>query len=176
MFYYLLITAITVSIDSLFCGLSLRMNKIKKLTLVLGIALTVFIMCTIANYLALFLFDYLNEKTASFGGVLLILVGLYNLFKKDDGKEKPLSNSIKQTLVIGFSVGLDGALANLSLALMGINAFYVPITIALTHALMIWIGILIANTRIIKKFAKIEFIAPFRLILLGAYNLLGLFI
>ena len=76
----------------------------------------------------------------------------------------------------GFAVGIDGATANLSLSLMGLNAFYVPLTIALCHALMIWLGIILASVFTGKKFAKIEFLPPLILIALGGYKLLGLFI
>ena len=73
-------------------------------------------------------------------------------------------------------MGLDGAIANLSLSLMGINAFYVPLTIALCHAFTITLGVILSKTSISEKLAKIEFIPPLILILLGGYKLLGLFI
>jgi hypothetical protein len=59
---------------------------------------------------------------------------------------------------------------------MGINAFYVPVIIALTHAFTITLGITLAKTRIAEKFAKIGILPPLILILLGVYKLLGLFI
>ncbi len=177
MIYYLLITAFTVSIDSFVCGFSLSLNKNKKLPIVVCIAITVFLMCLFTNYLTVFFADKINEKTASFGGLLLIVVGIFNLIKeKDDISINSNKFNLLTYLLAGFAVGLDGALANLSLALMGINAFFVPVTIALTHAIMIYFGIELSQTSIAKKFAKIEFIPPLILILLGGYKLLGLFI
>lgn len=173
--YYLLLTSLTVSIDSLVCGFSLSMSKTKKLPVVLGIAVTVFIMCLITNYLTAFLADKITEKTACLGGLILIGVGLYNLLKPKD-ETKPLRGGSYQSIATGFAVGLDGALANMSLSLMGINYFYVPVIIAVTHAVMIYVGILLSETYLAKKFAKIEFIPPLILILLGGYKLLGLFI
>ena len=79
-------------------------------------------------------------------------------------------------MLTGFAVGIDGALANLSLSLMNINEFYVPIIIAVMHALMIWLGILLSQTKFAKKFAKIEIFSPLILIFLGTEKLLGLFI
>jgi putative Mn2+ efflux pump MntP len=79
-------------------------------------------------------------------------------------------------LLTGLAVGLDGAAANLSLALMGINAFYVPLTIAVMHALTVSLGIILSQTVFALKFAKIEFIPPIVLMLLGGYKILGLFI
>ena len=78
---YLLLTAITVSIDSFVCGFSLVLSKGKKWIIVSTIALTVLLMCLATNYLAILLAQYLNEQTASLGGLLLIGVGIYNLFK-----------------------------------------------------------------------------------------------
>ena len=174
MTYFLLLTAFTVSIDSLVCGFSLSFLGKKKLTLVAGIALTVYIMCLFTNYLALFLQDYITERAASLGGIILIGVGVYNLFKRDGATKLDGKNVLKQSLVTGFAVGVDGAAANLSLALMGINAFYVPLTIAAMHALMIAAGIVLSETPLVKKFDKFDFIPPLILIVLGVYKLTAL--
>ena len=176
MIYFVLLTALTVSVDSFFCGFSLSFTTNKKLPTILIISLTVFIMCIITNYLTTFFVDKITEKTACLGGLILIVVGLYNLIKKKDDKSLSTKATIKQSIATGFAVGTDGATANLSLSLMGLNAFYVPLTIALFHALMIWLGIVLAWYFNSKKFAKIEFIPPLILIVLGAYKLLGLFI
>lgn len=176
MTYFLLVTAFTVSIDSLVCGFSLSFIGKKKILIVSGIALTVYAMCLIANYLAVFLSDYITEKSAALGGIILIGVGIYNLIKKDECDGLSQGNVIKQSLITGFAVGLDGAAANLSLALMGLNAFYVPLTIAAMHAAMITLGIILAQTPVVKKFDKLDFIPPIILILLGIYKLTALFL
>ena len=176
MTYYLLLTAFTVSIDSFVCGFSLAFRKGSKIPIIIGIALTVLAMCLIANYTAVFLTKYLSEKTASLGGLILIGVGLYNLLKKDEPEKKNNKGIIKQSIISGFAVGLDGALANLSLALMGINAFYVPLTIAVMHAFTISLGVLLSKTSIAQKMGKISFLPPLVLILLGAYKLTALFL
>lgn len=176
MIAFLILTALTVSIDSFVCGFSLALSAKKKLPIILGIALTVLIMCTIANYATIFFADKLNEKTACVGGLILISVGLFNLVKKPSNDTLSNKGTLSQALITGFAVGLDGALANLSLSLMGINAFYVPVLIAFMHALTIGFGILLAQTKLAKKFAKIEFLPPLVLIILGGYKLLGLFI
>ncbi|MBR5191861.1 MAG: manganese efflux pump [Clostridia bacterium] len=176
MFYFLLLTAFTVSIDSFVCGFSLSFMKGKNHIVVLVIALTVYVMCLATNYLTIFFKNYLNETTASFGGLLLILVGVYNLLKNENSNKVKSSNVFKQSLLTGFAVGLDGAMANLSLALMGFNAFYVPMVIAIIHAVMVSLGILLANFKGLKKFKKINFLPPLILIFLGLYKLLGIFI
>lgn len=176
MIYFLLITALTVSIDSFVCGFSLAYTTKRKPLIVLGIALTVLFMCFFTNYLTAFFADKIDERTASLGGLILIGVGIYNLIKPNKDTPPSQNFAFKQILISGFAVGLDGAIANLSLSLMGINQFYVPVIIALMHALMIALGIALASTPLAKKFGKIEFVPPIILILLGTYKLLGLFI
>ena len=159
MIYFMITTALTVSIDSFICGLSLSLSTKKKLPIILGI---------VANKL--------NEKTASFGGAVLIAVGIFNMIKS--AKKSPIKekSALSISIISGFAVGLDGALANLSLSLMGLNDFYVPLTIALCHGLMIGLGLLLTDVINTVKLAKIEFLPPVILILLGCYKLLGLFI
>ena len=176
---FLILTALTVSIDSFVCGFSLAFANKKKLPVVLIIALTVLVMCAFTNYAPLFFDNYLDENATFFGGLILLIVGVLNLVKCikniNQNSDKSLVVSSK-ILLVGFAVGIDGALANLSLSLMGLNAFYVPITIALTHALMVYFGIVLSNTSLSKKFGKIEFLPPLVLIVLGGYKMLGLFI
>ena len=174
---FLFLTALTVSIDSFVCGFSLAMGTKKKIPIVLGITLVVFLLCLCTNYLALFLAEKMSEKTVALGGLILMAIGFFNLFNRKKEKEKKSGHGLlKQSLILGFGVGLDGAFANLSLSLMGLNAFYVPVIITAMHAVMISSGILLSQTKIVKKLAKIEFIPPLILILLGGYKTLGLFI
>lgn len=175
MIYFLLLTAFTVSIDSFLCGLSLSMSGAKKFPILLGITCTVFLMCCATNYGAYLFTDTITEKTASLGGIILMAIGFYNLFKKNSNLPKR-SNNISLAFITGFGVGLDGAVANLSLSLMGINALYVPITIALMHLLLIYFGIVLSKTNLAKRFSKINFIAPLILILLGVYKVSELFL
>lgn len=94
-----------------------------------------------------------------------------------DAKDKKARGKlIKQSLLSGVAVGLDGAAANLSLAIMGINGFYVPVVIAAMHAVMIMLGITLSGVPFIKKFGKLKFLPPLVLILLGLYKLLPLFL
>jgi len=174
--YFLFLTAITVSIDSFICGFSLALKGGKKSLVVILITLTVFLMCLITNYLAEALSSVLTEETASLSGLILIGVGTFSLLKKEQPLNIENRNFIKQVLLSGFAVGVDGALANLSLSLMGYNQFYVPIIIAVMHGAMIGFGILLSENKISKKIAKVSFIAPLILILLGIYKLLGLFL
>ena len=176
---FLILTALTVSIDSFVCGFSLAFLNKKKLPVVLIIASTVLAMCLLTNYAPIFFNNFLDENASFVGGFILLVIGVLNLIKCiknfNHKNDKSLVFSSK-ILLVGFAVGIDGALANLSLSLMGLNDFYVPITIALTHALMVYLGIVLSTTSLSKKFGKIEFLPPLVLIVLGGYKMLGLFI
>lgn len=176
MIYFLLLTAFTVSIDSFFCVFTLSLNGKKKFQIIPIIALTVFLMCLLTNYLAKLFAPYLTERTASLGGIILIVIGIYNLLTCD--KEVSLSNDkfTKQAFFAGFAVGLDGAAANLSLSILGINAFFVPVVIALTHALASLLGVLLSSFSSKLNFERFKFIPPLLLILLGGYKLTFFFI
>lgn len=176
MIYYLFITALTVSIDSFACGLSLSLGKRKILPLILIVTITVFIMCCISNYATILLKDVLTEESAVLGGFILIILGIINLLKKENAQVHSQKNFILQSLTAGFAVGLDGAFANLSLSLMGINAFYVPLTIAITHGLMIGASAVLTKTTFAKKLSKCNFIAPLILIGLGIYKIIVFYI
>lgn len=179
MIIFIILTALSVSIDSFVCGFSLAFSRKKKLNIVLSIAITVFIMCLIANYLSFPLQKILSKNVVNLGGIILIIIGVINLLntlKKTSNNLIKVNNGITQSVIAGFAVGLDGALANLSLALMGLNFFYVPVIIALFHAFMILLGTIIASTSLAKKLDKIGILSPLILIALGGYKILGLFI
>lgn len=176
---FLFLTAFTVSIDSFACGFSLSFYaKDKgKLIIVSVIAVTVLIMCVAANYAAYALYPIPNDCATVLGGLLLIGIGVFNLFKKEESA-KPADREngkiFKQSLLAGVAVGLDGAAANLSLSVMGINEFYVPVVIALMHAAMIAFGIALSKLPFIKKASRLKFIPPLVLIFLGLYKLIPL--
>lgn len=171
---FLLSTAIAVSIDSFICGFTVSFKYEKKLPLLLGITLVVFALCLITNYLGVYLSEFLTEKTANLGGIILIALGVYNLFSKEKTQIETKS-ILKQSLLLGFGVGLDGAFGNLSLALMGYNSFFVPVTIALTHLVLIGMGIFLSERHFLKIFKKLDFIPSLILILLGLYKLIFFF-
>lgn len=172
MLWYIIVTALTVSIDSFFCGFSLSLKGGKKSVIILTIFLTVLLMCAAANYAAAVLQNALTDVTAACGGAILVIVGMYNLVKPE-GEVKP-ANTFKAALLTGFAVGLDGAAANLSLSLMGMNGFYVPLIIALCHALTIWLGTLLSSAASVEKIKKFGFVSPLVLIALGLVKLSAL--
>lgn len=174
MIYFLFLTAFTVSIDSFVCGFSLAKSSNKKFSVITCVFLVVLVMCFITNYSALLLQNLSPVLMEIIGAIILVLVGIYNLIFTQ--KEQPEKIGSGTFIVAGFAVGLDGSMANLSLALMGTNDFFVPIVIAVMHAVMVGLGIFLSNSKILRILDKYKFFAPLILVGLGLYKLIGVFI
>ncbi len=174
MIYFLLLTAFTVSIDSLVCGFSLGKSSNKKISVIFCVFFAVLVMCFITNYFALLLKFLDPSFMGILGSIILIFIGIYNLYASTKDNTNKIGS--KTFILAGFAVGLDGAMANLSLSLMGLNAFYVPLIIALMHAVMVMVGILLSNVKFSKKLEKYKFLAPLILIALGLYKMLGILV
>ena len=169
-FIFLVTTAFIVSIDSFLAGFSLSKKPNHKMVIA-GAVSIIFVLCVVANYLGAVLKNVLTENVASLGGSILVLIGVYDLIAiKKSQKER--DSAIIESVVTGFCVGLDGALSNLSLSIMGMNAFYVPVVITLMHLLMISLGLFTSNTCLKKFTERYSFIPPATLIVLGIYKLL----
>lgn len=169
MIWILFITAFSVSIDSFFCGFYLT-NSEKKYLPSLIIAVLVFLMCLTCQLFANIINNFLNEKALYVGGIILIAIGIFNLIKKDSGKRKK-RKSITETVVIGLTVGIDGSLGTLSLYFMGITSIFVPVLIAFFHAVLIYLGQLVKNSKYIDTLDKYKVFAPLVLIILGVLKL-----
>ncbi|MBE5756475.1 MAG: hypothetical protein E7342_01620 [Clostridiales bacterium] len=170
--FFIIYGAILVSVDSFLCGFSLANMEYKKWQVVLGVFFPVLALCFITNYLGVFLQLYFTEDFSSIGGIILILVGLFSLLNIK--KDKTHKKSILRIFISGFAVGLDGAFFNLSVSLMGISSFYVPLTIAFIHGAMVFLSVKFANTRLLSLTKRCYFLAPTLLILLGFYKLIFL--
>ena len=173
---FLLTTALIVSIDSLICGFSLSVKARKTWIVLLGICFSVFTLCMLTSILGILLEDVFSENIANLGGLILIAIGIYNLCPKKDKKNNQNSSTLKQSIIAGFGVGLDGAFANLSLSLMGYNSIVVPLVITGMHVALISVGIFLSKSFTRLTFGKLSFIPPLVLIALGLYKLIMIFV
>ncbi len=159
--YYILITALSVSVDSFFGGISLKPKRF--LLKVLQIISVVFAMCLIANYFGKLLIPLFKSNTEVFGGLCLIGVAIYQFFceKRDT----------QNAYLIGFAIGTDGACANFSLALMGYNTLLVPILLTFFHFVFLCIGFGCTRIGKLKKISNNSYLSPCVLIGLGLYKI-----
>ena len=174
----LLISAsITVSIDSFICGLSLQAEYLGNKKIVLGITFSVFLICFLGSVFGESLGVFLSEYADLLGGIILYLIAVINLKSVTAEKEflKNLTacsnkNVFKKSLAVGFGVGLDGAVACLSLTTLGYNSILITLLITLTHLLAISLAVNVVSEKTALKLKKYYFLPPFVLATLGAYK------
>ncbi len=169
---FLILTALSVSADSFFCGLALLMKSKGGVKCVLSVATAVFILCLTGSSLGKILGNFLKNYAEILGGIILFLVGLTGIFKNKKNEIKRLEKfSLKQSLLVGFSIGLDGAVGSFSLTASGFNYIFVALFITFFHVILLILALFLAEklSKRIKKESKTPSII---LMCLGLYKLL----
>ncbi|MCH5152553.1 MAG: manganese efflux pump [Clostridiales bacterium] len=139
------VTAVIVSLDSFVAGFSLSLNKKANLMLPSAVALITLVLCLATTLIGQLLQGYLGKVVDYFGAGLLALLALISLTKGDDDEKANLSTvTMSESLTIGVAVGMDAAVANLSLALLGVGLL-APIVFAITHFFTVLLGQLLAR-------------------------------
>ncbi len=160
--YYILATAVSVSLDSFFGGLSVtRGGFFAKLTKIITVVL---VMCLISNYFGKLLLPIFKLNTNLFGGLCLIAIAIYQLVSKKKETQNPY--------LLGFAVGIDGACANFSLAIMGYNGILVPIILSFFHLVFLCLGYIVMGIGKIKSISENKFLSPCVLTGLGLYKII----
>lgn len=138
------LTAVIVSLDSFVAGFSVSLNRKSTTTLPAAVALITLLLCVatsiVGSYIAQGVERYVNYLAAA----LLALLAVFNLRKDDDDEARLSSVSLAQSLAIGVSVGMDAAVANLSLSLNGVGLL-APIVFAVTHYFTVFLGQVLAQ-------------------------------
>lgn len=174
-FFYVLITAITVSLDSYVCGLSLSIKHERKAKIIFGISLVVFAMCLCAGLLGKALSPFLNDTSEPLSGTILIFVALCEYFSQENDENEKSKNLFKTSLTVGFAIGLDGACACLSLSVSTPFPFTLALIFTAFHVIFITLSFITAKNKFLKRIAENKNIAPMILACLGAYKILSCF-
>lgn len=172
---YLTITALSVSLDSFFCGLSLSSKNYKNKVTLLGISGTVFLLCLAAATLGSTIGNFLESGANILGGAILIIVAGYGfIFENYDDAPLIISEktSFMQAVILGFSIGLDGALGCFSLAVSGMNGFLVAVYITACHLLLLQLSF-ISAIKLKKLVERFKIFPPLLLFALGYFKLLN---
>ncbi len=166
-------TALSVSLDSFFCGLSMSVKTKENLKFLIGISLSVFILCILGSTLGIKAYGTLSSYSEIIGGSILIIIAIIGFIENKKDKHVFKTNDIfLESLLIGIAIGFDGAVGSLSLSLMGYNPIFVPILITVIHVVLMNFAILISKskaTTVLKKFKNSPQII---LLLLGTYKLI----
>ena len=116
--------------------------------------------------------DFLKNYAEILGGIILILVGLNGLVKKPSDKiYKKNNSSIKKSLLVGFSVGLDGAVGSFTLTASGFNGIFVALFITFIHVILLILALYLSK-KLPNKIKNESKIPPLILVFLGLYKLL----
>lgn len=135
----IVITAIIVSLDSFVAGFSLSLNKKTTTTLPSAAALVTLALCLATTFVGNFLSSRLDKYVNYIGALLLVALALINVLKKDEQQHRLDSVTVGESLAIGVAVGMDAAVANLSLTLNGVGLI-APIIFAVMHYFTVWAG------------------------------------
>lgn len=175
----LITTAFTVSADSFFCGLSLNAQYKNNPKIIIGITAAVFLTCFIGGLAGKSANSFLTDFSEIIGGTILYVVAVFNSVGSKTNSPKLTSAFYSPVfitaLVVGFAIGLDGALACFSLTLSGLSLTSVVMLITATHMFMMTLATAIANTNLSKKLARYEFLPPLLLAILGTYKITKFF-
>ena len=141
----LTVTAVIVSLDSFVAGFSLSLNKKANLVLPSAVALITLLLCLATTLLGTLLQGYFGKVVDYFGAGLLALLALISLVRDDEGEQTNLSTvTLTESLTIGVAVGMDAAVANLTLALTGVGLL-APVVFAVTHFFTVLLGQILAR-------------------------------
>ena len=173
---FLLTTALIVSVDSFVCGFSLTAKSEKRFTVLLGISITVAVLCAATSALGILLKGILSENLANLGGVILVAIGIFDLLTLNKEEKTESGSILKQSILAGVGIGLDGAFANLSLLLIGYDPLLVPAVIVGMHVILITLGTFLSGLMKKTGIGKVQCIPPLILIALGLYKIICIFI
>ncbi len=171
----LLTTALSVSLDSFFCGLSMSVKTKKNFRFLFGISLSVLTLCFLGSTLGQKMQELLIEFSELLGGGVLLLISLFGFLKTEESEllvnEK--ENVFLESLIIGFAIGLDGAMGSFSLSLMGYNKIIVPLLITGAHVLLMNFAIIISSSKAVNPLKKLKSTPYIILFLLGSYKIIS---
>ena len=146
----IVITAFTVSIDSFIAGFSLSINKRKKISLPIIVAVVTYALCLVASLTGALLKDFLQSYVQVIGAGILIILGISNLFRQESTTLKVVT--LSESFAIGFGVGMDGAAAALSLTIQGVgDVIFTPLLFAAMHFATVFAGQSLAQASKLNK-------------------------
>lgn len=177
--------ALSASIDALSIGVTygIKDTKISKLSNII-IFLIVFALSSasifIGNYISLIFSPFISGLL---GSSLLILLGLYNIYKRQNilSSNFDIDNSnyidIKESFILSFAVAIDASCVSLSSGMIGLGTFILPIFMGFFHTFFVNCGNFIASS-IVKKFKlsnkSLSTIAGTILIFIGLLRIISL--
>lgn len=176
-FIMVFMCGIAVSLDSFFAGFALSINRKFSLRTPLIISIMTLILCMLACFVGILISTNINGMDKLFnyiGTGTLFVIGVINLFRKSNVNDKDKTTSVVQALCVGLAVGLDAAIANLSLALLGYTDIYIPILFAILHFIAVISAVLLCKIKPIRNFRHSNIISAVILITISIIKLFSI--
>ncbi len=136
--WVLIASAVAVSVDSFVVGFGISLDKKSDTRLPCSVGFATLMLCLVTTVLGKFLQTYWQNCVKYLSSILLFCLAVGSL--RNSNETLLLRNlSLKQCLSIGFTVGLDGAVANLTLVPLNLGII-TPMAIAVAHLIAVAIG------------------------------------
>ena len=169
---FLVFSALSVSADSFFVGLSLY-NRFKDYKAILtGVLSSVFCLCLLGATIGYCTPKNLISLLGLASGVCLIVIAINELNKtKNFLKLLTLEEGcFNLSIAGGISVGVDGFIGSLTLSLCGYHPILVALLITLTHGLLLLFSFSVCNK--LNRFSRLEKLPYFLLLGLGTVKVI----
>lgn len=173
MFIEAILTAFTVSIDGFFSGLAIGIKKtkinIKKLIIISSIPI---IMAIPIMLFGRYIKNFINNNIANYiGFCLFIILAISSFLQIINNKESILEEkkviNLYNSIIIGFTIGIDSSISAFSLALNNHNPFVTPFYFGIFHGILIYLGNVIALKKCISNIRITEYLSPILFIVLA---------
>ena len=138
----IVITALLVSLDALFVGMSLKLQKGFKLTYLFIIASIILVTSVTAYFIAGVLSEHISFDTSILVGAAFSILGIRSLFDKDEDKMVMASGTIA---ILGLIMSIDGVVATTVLTIEFGKVFLTPFLMPAGHLLFLLTGCFIAR-------------------------------
>jgi len=138
----IVITALLVSLDALFVGMSLKLQKGFKLTYLFIIASIILVTSVTAYFVAGVLSEHISFDTSILVGAAFSILGIRSLFDKDEDKMVMASGTIA---ILGLIMSIDGVVATTVLTIEFGKVFLTPFLMPAGHLLFLLAGCFIAK-------------------------------
>ena len=133
----IVITALLVSLDALFVGMSLKLQKGFKLIYLFIIASIILVTSVISYFVAGAITEYISFETSVLVGAAFLILGIRSLFDKDEDKMVMAAGTIA---VLGLIMSIDGVVATTALTIENGKVLLTPFLMPAGHLLFMLIG------------------------------------
>ena len=173
---FLVWSALSVSADSFFAGLSLSNKNTSYKSILLGVSSTVFILAFLGSALGYLLSENFKTIAIFISGAVLSIIAVNELIKTNE--VLPLwstsDETLKLSIISGASIGVDGAIGCFSLVVEGFSPIYVTLLITATHLLLLSVSFIVSKK--LSEFKKLEKLPAFLVLSLGLYKIITCFL